>query len=57
MLHTILVLSEGLWAIGWSGEEVTGLLKEDLSEEVMWGWPLGSPASQAAGSPRVKIVS
>lgn len=52
MLHTILVLREGLWAIGRRGEEVTGLLKEDLSEEVTW-----CPASQAAGSPRVKIVS
>ena len=36
VLHIILVHSKGLWAMGQSRDEVAGLAKEDLSEEVTW---------------------
>lgn len=57
MLSPILVHSKGLWAIGQRRDKVAGPVKEVLSEEVTWAWALGSPASQAAGSLRVKAVS
>lgn len=57
VLRAVLVHGEGRWAIGQRRDVVVGPVKEDLLEEVTWSWAVGSPAFQAAGSPRVKVVS